>query len=169
MTIINIKKEFKLKLKIPFLYRVYFLIEQFFLGSGNLILLDGLDNTLCLFTESRWEKTIKQLRQKWVRDGLDEKWITHQLSGFYKSKIRTRIDFRGNILVPDHFRDFQDNSHLFFTPIREILMISTKPLGESGVVDPQTLTGNGLIITLYILEVLKEDAPDGPPTNKWGK
>ena len=166
MTIINIKKEFKLKLKIPVLYRVYFLIEQFLLGSGNLILLDGLENTLCLFTESGWKKIVNQFEQGSKKDGVDKKTINTHLSNFDVSKIRTRIDFRGNISIPYRFTDFRNNDQLFFIHMREMLMISLNSLQEMNAIDPRALTGNGLIISLHILNWLEEDAPDGPPTKK---
>ena len=171
------------KIKISSEHRALLILKQFF--GDNLILLDGLGDTLCLFSNRSWGKIVKQYERRSRKDKMDERAINDHLSNFYKSKVETKIDFRGNILVPAPFKNFCDNKELFFTPMgnvrkvlllgimSDMLIIGTEPFEETlkstgNLKDDfqKNPTGNKLIIAFQILEELREYVSDGPPTNK---
>ena len=150
------------KLKIPLKYRRFFMIQHFF-GSG-LVLLDGFGDALCLITNSAWKRIVRQISDRWIKDGVSsEKWIKSRLSEFYQSKIETQIDIWGNVLIPSHFKEFH-NDKVNFEPNREMLMISPKSLKDTfdsagDLLNPKdNMPANKFIITMYILDLLKEYA-----------
>lgn len=150
------------KLKIPPAYRKFFMIKHFF--GGGLVLLDGFGDALCLITDSAWKRIVGQISDRLVKSGGGENHVRNRLADFYNARIETKIDIWGNILIPNHFEEFHKDK-IHFEPESEMLIISPKSLKDTfdsagGLTPKENMPVNKFIITMYMLEVLKEDVPN---------